>query len=101
MTNKSKKERIDNKCFECAYCVRHYYNLHGTFHLANCMHCVNNNITVRARKNRIANIVKCKYWQPKEIQIEQRRESIIKYLRFTIKKLQEIAQILKEDSEKK
>lgn len=100
MKKKTKIEIIDNNCFECAYCARHYYNLNGTFRFANCMHCTNGNITVRARKNRTANKIKCEYWQPEEIQIEQRRNNIELYLSITAKKLQEIALILKEDNER-
>ena len=97
-----KKERIDNNCYKCAYFVKHYANLHGTFYFVNgCMHCVNVNLTKSESKKRMLNNVKCEYWQPEKIQIEQRRESIEKYLRLTAKKLNEIAQILKEDSEKK
>ena len=86
-TAKKSIERIDNNCFECAYCVKHYYNVRGTFQLA--------------KKKRIANKAKCEYWQPEKVQIEKRRESIKEYLRTTAEKLNEIAQILKEDNEHK
>ena len=101
MANKRKEERIDNNCYECAYCVKHYYNVRGTFQTANCMHCKNGNIPLNERKKRIENKARCEYWQPERIQIEQRRESIEKYLLLTAEKLNEIAQILKEDKERK
>lgn len=100
LSNK-KIERIDNNCYNCAYFVKHYANLDGTFYLVSgCMHCIYPDLTLSESKKRMLNSVKCEYWQPEKIQIEKRRESIEKYLRVTIKKLQEIAQILKEDSKK-
>ena len=96
-----KKERIDNNCYKCAYFVKHYANLDGTFYFVNgCMHCIHPDLSLSESKKRMLNIVKCEYWQPEKIQIERRRESIEKYLRLTAKRLNEIAQILKEDSEK-
>ncbi len=47
----------------------------------------------------MSNLVKCEFWQPEKNQIEQRQQSIKKHLCLTIKKLKEIVQILKEDSE--
>lgn len=92
------KEKIENNCLECVYCARHYTNINGIFQRTSCMHCINDNITLKARKSRIANRTKCEYWQSKEPQIERRRKNIEQYLDKTAEKLNEIAQILKEDS---
>ena len=95
-------EIINNKCFECAYFVKHYANLNGAFYLVlGCKHCINTNLTLNERTKRMLNKAKCDCWQPEEIQIEQRRQSIEQYLQSTAKKLNEIAQILKEDSKNK
>lgn len=95
-------EKIDNKCYKCAYFVKHYANLNGMFYLvAGCMHCINTDLSLSERKKRMLNTIKCENWQPEIIQIERRRESIETYLSITAEKLQEIAQILKEDNERK
>ena len=35
MPTKNKEEKIINNCFECAFFVKHYANLHGTFYVVN------------------------------------------------------------------
>lgn len=96
-----KIERIDNNCLECASFVKHYANLRGTFYLVDgCKHCINQKLTFAQQRKRLSNKVKCEYWQPEKIQVEKRRKNIECYLKQTAEKLTEIAQILKEDSEK-
>ena len=94
-------EKIDNNCLHCAYFVKHYANLNGTFYLVGgCKHCINSNLSFKESNKRMSNIVKCEYWEPEQIQIDKRRQSIKYYLQFTANKLNEIAQILKEDNER-
>lgn len=96
-----KKETIDNNCRNCAFFVKHYANLNGTFYLVGgCMHCINTNLSLRESNKRMSNTVKCEYWQPETIQVEKRRKCIEAYLQDTAERLLEIAQILKEDNEK-
>ena len=95
-----KKEKIDNKCLECAFFLKHYANLNGDFYLVNgCKHCINGNLSTRESKQRMSNTVRCEYWKPKQLQLDCRRQSIEEYLIVTADKLQEIAQILKEDKQ--
>ena len=89
---------INNNCIQCAYCVKHYANLRGTYYLVNgCIHCINENLSVRESNKRIKNIVKCNFWQPRQIQAIQRRNSIIELLYDIANKLTDVAQILEED----
>lgn len=99
MPTKNKKETIDNNCLECAFFVKHYANLDGTFYLVNgCKHCINHELTFKEREKRMSNTVKCEYWQKEQIQIDERREHIEYKLKRMAKQIDEIAQILREES---
>ena len=93
-----KKERIYNNCLECAYFVKHYANLQGTFSIVRgCKHCINSNLTFKEREKRLSDTVKCEYWQEEQVQIDERREHIEYKLKRMAKQIDEIAQILKEE----
>ena len=100
MPTKNKKEKIDNNCSECAFLVKHYANLDGTFYpVCGCKHCINHELTFKEREKRMSNAVKCEYWQPQKVKIEKRRERIEYKLERMAKQIEEIAQILREDGE--
>ena len=101
MSLKTTKNKILHDCINCAYCVKHYGNLDGKFYLiGGCIHCVNSNLKLTESKKRINNIVKCEYWQPEQIQIDDRRKSIVQRLCKMAEQIDGIAQILEEDNKK-
>ena len=94
-----KTPTISNNCRNCAYFVKHYANLHGDFYeVVGCMHCINQDLTTTERTKRMHNLVVCEYWQPMQIQVQQRREDIQETLQDMSDCLKDIATILKEDN---
>lgn len=94
-----RKNTISNNCEKCAYFVKHYGNLDGKYYsVTGCKHCINQKLTMREQNKRLDNIVACEYWEPMEIQVKKRRESIKDTFRHMRKCLDEISQILKEDN---
>ena len=92
-------EKIDNNCEHCAYFLKHYYNIRGTFISApGCKNCIHYELTNAERKKRLKNTVKCELWEPEQKQIEQRRQNIEDTICKMEKALRDIAQILKEDN---
>lgn len=95
-----KNIKIENNCEHCAHGAKHYFIVGGTFRRANCLHCVRREMTQLQRESRVRNKIKCEYWQPEQILIDKRRESIDTVLRDAARKLNDVAEILREDAEK-
>lgn len=89
--------QINNNCINCAHCVKHYANIRGTFYSLGEMHCINAKMSTSAQKQRIKNLALCDFWQPKQIQISNRRESIKETLKQMARQIDEISQILQEE----
>ncbi|MCM1289391.1 MAG: hypothetical protein NC183_02620 [Corallococcus sp.] len=94
--------KISNNCTECAYFVRHYANIDGKFYpVTGCLHCINQDLTIREQKKRLNNLVACKLWQPKQLQINKRKSNISETIRRMCGLLEDIAVILKDDNKSK
>lgn len=88
---------IKNDCEHCASGAMHYYNLNGIFRQTNCLHCIHGKMTIREKESRLRNRKKCEYWQPEQILIGKRDKNIELLLLDIAHKLQDVAQILKEE----
>lgn len=92
---------IKNDCEHCAYCAKHYVNLHGTFQLVyGCMHCINAHMSLRESDKCINNRVVCNHFEPEQLQVEQRHKDIENKLCYIADELHDIAQILKLENKK-
>lgn len=92
---------IKNDCEHCAYCAKHYVNMRGTFQLAaGCMHCINIQMSLREKKQRINDKVSCNYFEPEQRQTEQRHKAIENMLCDIADELHDVAQILKLENKK-
>ena len=80
--------------------MRYYVkNKNGSFsRIPRCGHCVNGDkIPAYRSQKQILKNEACEFWEPEEIQITERRESIKAMLRHMKKKLEEIALALQDD----
>lgn len=94
-----KNKNIENDCEHCAHGAKHYFNVNGTFQPTGCLHCICGELNSNQKRSRIGNSIKCEYRQPAQIQIDKRRQSIETALRDVAKKLNDIAEILREETE--
>ena len=94
-------------CKNCRYLSWHYIKLRGgTFQRLNfCGHCVAGKMTRSQYEKIIKNClctshgVACKFWEPVEIKLDERRESIENTLCNMARVLQEMAFTLEDDKE--
>ncbi len=88
----------DRNCKNCKFYIKHFANYNGYYYDLLSGHCINNKLDLKESNKRIAKSAPCELWQPMEIQIAERRENIKDTLRIMAQKLDEIAQILKDDN---
>lgn len=91
----------EKSCHNCQFYVQHYAK--GTtrrtyLHKVGCGHCLNSDAKFNKRKQ-FPLSYGCSNWQPIEIQITQRRNSIKTVLKEICEYLELIATILKDDDE--
>ena len=93
------KEIKDGKsCKNCRYYSQHY-SIQGTrYNTVCCGHCMNRDNKKRHCKKADPYEV-CEYWESVEIQKEERKRSIKETLEFMAERLDEMAEILKDDIE--
>lgn len=85
-------------CQECKYFVKHFANYGGYYYLiTGSGHCVNLNLCLSESAKRIKSNLTCEFWEPMQIQIEERRDFFKDTLRKMAECIDEIAMILKDD----
>lgn len=86
------KTKIEKSCKNCCYYSQHYTKQGTRYHTVFCGHCLN-------RNNKKMKPVFCELWEDMAILKEERRQSIKEVLIDMSDRLNEIALILKDDTE--
>ncbi len=88
-------------CQNCRYFAAHYVKLaRGYFSCTgNCGHCTNENLPFQRPQIIAKRHLECEYWEPLQIQIDERRKNIIDFLYKMAERIEEIACILKDDND--
>ncbi len=92
-------EKQEKCCKNCRYFLQHYVKgkTYSTYFSAvECGHCICGDVSNKDRKT-VPNVKNCIFWEPGEIQKEERKESILSVLRSMAAHIRQIAFILKED----
>lgn len=87
-------ETEERKCGNCRYFVKCFYKFRGRLMDLGCGRCINDNR--KRKKCKEADFV-CGLWEPYEIQVNERRESIKSTLRRIARSLDDIALTLKDE----
>ena len=98
-------ENQTKSCKNCRYLSWHYVKTRGgTFQrLDSCGHCLSRKMTLNQSDKIVKKCLRtchgeaCEFWEPVEIKLEERRESIEDILRHTARVLQEMAFTLEDD----
>lgn len=91
-------EQTEKKdCYNCRYFLRYYTSHQGHFYYIHNGHCINTELTLRESAKRKDKNLPCELWQPRKIQKEETRRKIKDTLQFMAQRIDEIAQILKEE----
>ncbi len=93
------EENQEKCCKNCRFFLQHYVKgkTRSTYFSAiECGHCICGDVSNKERKS-VPNVKGCIFWQPMEIQKEERMESILSVLRDMAVHIEQIAFILKED----
>lgn len=85
-------------CGNCGQFIKHFTNYSGYYHeVSGCGHCVCQALKRSERKKRRMYGLPCEFWEPMEVQVMKRRETLKECLRNMAKRIEEIALILKND----
>lgn len=87
-----------NSCDKCGYFEKHYISYRGHYNeVKGCGHCLNRALSMNESTKIFKRKLPCAFWEPIEIQKEQKRKAIKTSLEEMAKRLDEIYQILKND----
>lgn len=86
------------QCESCRYFLQHYIKKNTSFQRTRCGHCVNRQLNGSRVRKKYELHKNCEYWESNEEKICERRVSIEETLRYIEEHLNEIAIILKDDS---
>lgn len=89
---------MEKSCKNCRYYAVHYVKSNQNLLKLSEGHCVNNSL-FPAIKNRKKIYTDCKFWEPVEIKIAERKKHIKEVLRNMEKSLEDIRAILQSDRE--
>lgn len=87
------------KCETCKYFLQHYVIRYTTFQKTCCGHCINRQLNGKWVRNKYRLHDNCEYWEPSKEKIVERREYVKEVLKNIEEHLNEIAIILKEETD--
>lgn len=90
-------EQQQNNCFNCKFFRLHYIKSHSRFYDLHCGHCVGRNLTAKEKRG-FPFVDGCEMWESDEEKKAERRRNIIETIEIMCERLNEIKQILKEDT---
>lgn len=83
-------------CTNCRYFVQHYRKINTVFRRVFCGHCEKRTLTPKEKRS-FPSILNCPVWEPIEIQLDERRQTIAQALLNIDERLKIISEILLDD----
>lgn len=89
----------EKRCQNCKYFFAYYIkSMRGYFHkMPTEGHCICMELSPALKKKNIAKCLACEYWQSIELQIEERKNIVCKYIEKIAEYLSDVSVILSDD----